>query len=135
MLPLNDITADEVRECAGLFFPDDSAQRALARLEGMAARFGVRQWSHRALCRVMAEIERSERLEAARSAKAGKLPPVRMAQGHWVDLLMEWLPMDWKLDDCDQILRLLVRQCGHIEVNALTAWDGIAEYRKRFAKR
>jgi hypothetical protein len=135
MLPLADITEQEVQECAELCFNRSPAHDARMQLERLAMRIGERQWNHGAVVRVIRAVYGAERFEAQQAKTKGELPPVRFAESDWTDLLMEHMPMAWKFEDCDKVLRMLVAQCGHIEVDALTFWDGIELFKKRFTKK
>lgn len=135
MLPLSDITEQEVQECAEVCFNRSPARDARIQLERLAMRIGERQWDHAAVVRVVRAVFAAERYEAQQAKAKGELPPVRFAERDWADILMEHMPMAWRLEDCDKVLRMLVAQCGHIEVDALTFWDGIAAFKKRFNRR
>jgi hypothetical protein len=135
MLPLADITEQEVQECAELCFNRSPAHDARMQLERLAMRIGERQWNHAAVVRVVRAVYAAERFEAQQAKAKGELPPVRFAESDWADILMEYMPMSWKLEDCDKVLRMLVAQCGHIEVDALTFWDGVELFKKRFTKK
>jgi hypothetical protein len=135
MLPLCDITEQDVQECAEVCFNRSLAHDARMQLERLAVRIGERQWDHGAVVRVVRAVFAAERYEAQQAKTKGELPPVRFAESDWADILMEHMPMNWKLEDCDKVLRMLVMQCGHIEVDALTFWDGVELFRKRFTKK
>ena len=135
MLPLSNITEQEVQECAEVCFTRSPAHDARIQLERLAVRIGERQWDHGAVVRVVRAVFAMERAEAKQAKAKGTLPPVRFAESDWADILMEHMPMSWKLEDCDKILRMLIAQSGHDSVDALTVWDGIAAFRKRFNRR
>lgn len=135
MLSLSGITEQEVQECAEVCFNRSPAHDARMQLERLAVRIGERQWDHGAVVRVVRAVYGAERFGAQQAKAKGELPPVRFAESDWVDILVEYMPMAWKLEDCDKVLRMLVAQCGHIEVDALTFWDGIDLFKKRFTKK
>jgi hypothetical protein len=110
MLPLADISEREVQECAEVCFNRSPAHDARMQLERLAVRIGERQWNHAAVVRVVRAVYAAERFEAQQAKTKGELPPVRFAESDWADILMEYMPMSWKLADCDKVWRMLVAQ-------------------------